>query len=95
MNSGHSTVWIHYSFLFGMRFLLLIDLRSLDLSHNQLTQLPESFGDLINLEEIYANSNRLNIFPCFNQCARLKVNKKKNILFNQSYIRYLGNTFSR
>ncbi|CAM4976766.1 unnamed protein product [Rotaria socialis] len=53
-------------------FGALYNLRSLDLSYNQLTQLPESFGDLINLEEIYVNANRLTIFPCFNQCSRLK-----------------------
>ena len=53
--------------------LIILDLRSLDLSHNQLTQLPESFGDLINLEEFYCNANRLNQFPCLNQCTRLKV----------------------
>jgi len=56
-----------------MRLISCTDLRSLDLSHNQLTQLPESFGDLINLEEVYANANQLKIFPCFNQCTRLKV----------------------
>ena len=33
-----------------------MDLRSVDLSHNQLTQLGESVRDLINLEEIYTNS---------------------------------------
>lgn len=56
--------------------ICFIDLRSLDLSHNQLTQLPESVSDLINLEEIYGNSNRLAVFPSFTQCARLKVDSK-------------------
>lgn len=54
--------------------LASLDLRSLNLSFNQLTQLPDSFGDLINLEEFYCNANRLALFPCLNQCGRLKVN---------------------
>jgi Leucine-rich repeat (LRR) protein len=55
--------------------LVSLDLRSLNLSYNQLTQLPDSFGDLINLEEFYCNANRLALFPCLNQCGRLKVNQ--------------------
>jgi len=74
MNLVHFIVCFLIFNLIKNEFIFIyLDLHSLDLSHNQLTQLPESFGDLINLEEVYANANRLTIFPCFNQCTRLKV----------------------
>ena len=36
-----------------------VSLLTLDLSHNQLQQLPDSFGTLINLRSLFLNSNKL------------------------------------
>lgn len=53
--------------------LTLLALKCLDVTHNQLTHLPEDLGNLPNLEQLYLRHNQLSGIPLLKNCKNLKV----------------------
>lgn len=59
---------LEYLFVYDISFLPesignLVNLRSLEVSHNELTSLPESIGNLINLTSLHFGTNKLTSLP--------------------------------
>ena len=53
--------------------LKLIDMKVLDLTHNQIEQLPKELGYMRSLEQLYIRHNKLKELPLLENCANLKV----------------------
>ena len=74
-------------------------LRKLNLSHNKLKQLPETFGDLINLTHLLLNDNDLSSLPTtFKQLKKLQEldlsnNKLKGLSENIADLKLLERLF--
>jgi len=48
-------------------------IRTLDLTHNQLTSLPKELGYMRSLEQLYVRHNKLKELPLLEHCSNLKV----------------------
>ena len=53
--------------------LKFIDMKVLDLTHNQIAQLPKELGFMRSLEQLYIRHNKLKELPLLENCANLKV----------------------
>jgi Leucine-rich repeat (LRR) protein len=44
-----------------------------DISENQLEQVPKELGELVNLEQLFARHNKIKKLPLLEKCHKLKV----------------------
>jgi len=50
-----------------------VDLKILELTHNQIHTLPDDIGDLRHLESLYLRHNKIANLPSLDNCTSLKV----------------------
>jgi len=50
------------------------NIRIIDISENQIQELPREIGDLMHLEQLFCRQNKLKKLPKLEKCCKLKVN---------------------
>jgi Leucine-rich repeat (LRR) protein len=50
------------------------NIRVIDVSENQIQELPHEIGDLMHLEQLFCRQNKLKKLPKLEKCCKLKVN---------------------
>ena len=66
--------------------VFLADLKIIDLSENQIQELPAEIGDLAHLEQLFCRQNKLKKFPKLTKCCKLKVKILALLTFIENYI---------
>lgn len=56
-----------------MEYTCFVDLKTLDLTHNQISELPTELGYMRSLEQLYIRHNKLRELPLLEHCGSLKV----------------------
>lgn len=67
---------------------MLTHLIKLDLSNNQLTELPDNFGDLVNLRHLDLYSNQVPSLRFARWELRLLISRYNHIIYTHDFIRF-------